>query len=449
LNLTESTSYIENVIASPEVLNLGETKVSTQISIEAMAFDLGVWLVGLTSFLNSKNHPFVDGIHSTAPNRDWTNELKLTKFTLHHISNSASGLVFATKNNSADDLFFGDFESPQTITSGLYFSLEDLNKFIALIRNFSVLGDGLIRSSSISFHEWTAWCNILSNELAGSQTATDLIERAKILGGKSFPVKFQQLIADKQLPSDISADLDDIVPFFNKIFKYLTLIEKMLEEDKPLKPTLLFFAAIYQESQEMMTFIKKRLSQFKSEEHPMFEALDCAVFATSMEIRKVYQNELGDASTIRQAPLLCARIEAAFGLLRDCFQQTFVGFAKFVDPNVNSLDLFRNFNTKLEQSLILRKELWDTLQIVKSAESSPEPENLQTLHNCLTNFTKSSMKFLMYKDLETVERFIGEVAITKNSSDIVPTLHRFSAYLETLFGQVKMRVVLMDHPFEY
>jgi hypothetical protein len=59
------------------------------------------------------------------------------------------------------------------------------------------------------------------------------------------------------------------------------------------------------------------------------------------------------------------------------------------------------------------------------------------------------MKYLMYKDLETVERFIEEILITKNSSDLVPTLHRFSAYLETLFGQVKMRVVLMNHPFEY
>jgi len=30
----------------------------------------------------------------------------------------------------------------------------------------------------------------------------------------------------------------------------------------------------------------------------------------------------------------------------------------------------------------------------------------------------------------------------------VPILHRFGAYLETLFGQVNMRTVLADHPFE-
>jgi hypothetical protein len=54
---------------------------------------------------------------------------------------------------------------------------------------------------------------------------------------------------------------------------------------------------------------------------------------------------------------------------------------------------------------------------------------------------------LFYKDLETVERFIEEVLNTQNNSELVSILHRFGAYLETLFGQVNMRVVLADHPF--
>jgi hypothetical protein len=58
------------------------------------------------------------------------------------------------------------------------------------------------------------------------------------------------------------------------------------------------------------------------------------------------------------------------------------------------------------------------------------------------------MRFLMYKDWETFERFVEEVLKTQNKKDLTPILHRFGAYLETLFGQVNMRGVLASHPFQ-
>jgi hypothetical protein len=413
------------------------------------SFELGLWLLGLNSFLNTRNHSFVDGIQAKAAKREWTNEVRLTKYTLFHLAKLNSNLAFESKRENSEDNFFDDFESAKNLSNNPRFSCDELNQLGLILRNFSVLGESLLRSAPISFHEWTAWSGILAKELSNTRIVADLIEQTELISGNALPVKFQELLTNKQLSTDTTVDLQSVLPYFNKLFKYLGLIEKMLENDKPLKPSLLFFAAIYQESQEMVAFIKKRLLRFKIEEDPMFEALDCAVFATSMEIRKVYQSELGESSTIRQAPLLCARIEAAYGLLRDCFQQTFVGFARFVDPEIEPIKLFANFNIKLEQSIILRKELWQILQIVKNVEKTPQAIQIQELQDNLTNFMYGSMKFLMYKDLETVERFIEEVLLTKNSADLVPTLHRFGAYLETLFGQVKMRVVLMNHPFEY
>jgi hypothetical protein len=58
------------------------------------------------------------------------------------------------------------------------------------------------------------------------------------------------------------------------------------------------------------------------------------------------------------------------------------------------------------------------------------------------------MNYLFYKDKETVERFGEEVLATSEKKDLVPILHRCGAYLETLLGQVNMRAVLADHPFE-
>jgi hypothetical protein len=46
------------------------------------------------------------------------------------------------------------------------------------------------------------------------------------------------------------------------------------------------------------------------------------------------------------------------------------------------------------------------------------------------------------------ERFSEEIFATGEKKDIVPILHRFGAYIETLLAQVNMRTVLAIHPFD-
>ena len=64
----------------------------------------------------------------------------------------------------------------------------------------------------------------------------------------------------------------------------------------------------------------------------------------------------------------------------------------------------------------------------------------------LREFVETTVRFLFYKDIETFERFAEEVFAARQSSDLVPILHRFGAYLETLYGQVNLRFVLNDGP---
>ncbi len=166
------------------------------------------------------------------------------------------------------------------------------------------------------------------------------------------------------------------------------------------------------------------------------------------EFKKVYQYELTGLTDIRPTPLVRAKIESAQGLLNDSFQQTLVSFAWLIDPTLEARSLFPAFQTKLEQSLALRESLWRVMHAVQTAEKNPENYPIETLVKKLNFFTESNMRFLMYKDWETVERFIEEILKTQNKRDLTPILHRFGAYLETLFGQVNMRGVLANHPFQ-
>ena len=158
--------------------------------------------------------------------------------------------------------------------------------------------------------------------------------------------------------------------------------------------------------------------------------------------------ELAGLANVRPSRTIYARMETSHSLLNEGFQQILAGFARLVDPKISNADLFPTFKIKLDQSMVLRKELWLLAQIVKTAETDPSESKVDKMRKSLPEFMAGSARFLFYKDTETVERFVEEILVTRQNKDLVPMLHRFGAYLETLFGQVNLRTVLANHPFE-
>ena len=437
-SLSKTSAPDENVFSAPIV------------SARELGFELGLWLSGLESFLQVRNHSFASnsGNRTKPSNRDWTKEFRLVHSTLL----LCSKLTLQLSKTIEDKNFAASDERIDLITNlnAVPFEFSDSEGFAELsaaLIDSILLNEGLLRASPLRFSEWTAWSNFLAAKLKAAEVSGKLIAAAEKEGENFLPKKLKDLLANTPIPFALEADLRLVLPRFAKILKWLDAIEQMHDRDEPLKPAMLLFARINEQTQEMMRFINNRLLRFKNEEDSLFAALDCAVYAASIELRKVYNFELIGFAEARQSPLIYARVETAHGLLNDCFQQTLVNFAQLIEPDVKATELFPNLQTKLQQSLTLREDLWRVLQVVRKAEKNPESLSLQKLHTKLTDFLNNTIKYLFYKDLETVERFIEEVLNTTNKSELVSILHRFGAYLETLLGQVNMRVVLVNHPF--
>jgi hypothetical protein len=439
-NLSTASAADENVLSAP------------QASARELGFELGLWLSGLESFLQVRNHSFAGdaGNRAKKSNRDWTKEFRLVHSTLLLCSKLTLQLSKTIKDKNFNERTGDERIDLITNLNAAPFEFSDAEEFAELssaLVDSILLNEGLLRASPLRFSEWTAWSNFLSAKLKSAQVTGKLITAAEKEGENFLPKKLKDLLENKPIPFALEADLRLVLPRFAKILKWLDAIEQMHDRDEPLKPAMLLFARINEQTQEMMRFINNRLLRFKNEEDSLFAALDCAVYAASIELRKVYNFELIGFAEARQSPLIYARVETAHGLLNDCFQQTLVNFAQLIEPDVKATELFPNLQTKLQQSLALREGLWSVLQVVRKAEKSPESVSLQKLHTKLTDFLNTTIKYLFYKDLETVERFIEEVLNTTHKSELVSILHRFGAYLETLLGQVNMRVVLCDHPF--
>jgi hypothetical protein len=420
---------------------MGEDVISPILAVwdaDDLAFELGVWLSGLESFLNTGGSFLAGKDRTKDATRDWKRECRLThsalmicsklNFRLQQIT-GAEGIVDGA--NAADSI-----------------SQNELAKFGRFLFEAIVMNEGLDLNSNLTFADWTAWSRTLLLKLTSAATFHKFIRRSARAGDDHLPDRLKELLANHSIPFADEADLQLVLPRFAGILKSLSIVGRMLRDDEPLKPTLLIFSKIHEQTQDLVTHINNRLSRFPDEEAALFGSLDGAAYTASLELKKVYQQELVGIVSVRPAPSIYARIETAYSLLNDGFQHILTGFARVVEPNVNNGDLFPSFNLKQEQSLALRQNLWKLLQSVRQAEQNPEKQALDGLKEDFGSFLRNTMNYLFYKDKETVERFGEEVIATSEKKDLVPILHRCGAYLETLLGQVNMRAVLANHPFD-
>lgn len=414
----------------------GRGPLSTDVSEAEVAVELGIWLSGIESFLAAGHQSFSDTRVGGAGG-DAAREFRLVQSTLQRCALLNTRLL--TRNDAPTSL---NWAAPFQI------DLRDLHDLGAVLRDALLLSDALIRSETLGAGEWRAWSRMLSYRLAAAPVFAALIRYAETEGEKFLPERLKKFVETGSGGSAEHAELALVLPRFARILRWLAVIGKMLEADEPLKTALIVFSRINEQIFELTGYINSRLERFPNEEAELFASLDAASYTASIELKKVYSQELAGLALVRPSPSIFARMETAHSLLNDGFQQILAGFARLIDPTADIFDLFPNFRIKLDQSLVLRRELWSVAQIVQAAEKNPEKREVEALQKALEGLTKNSVTFLFYKDSETVERFIEEILVTKQNKDLVPILHRFGAYLETLFGQVNLRSVLEQHPFE-
>lgn len=395
-----------------------------------MEVELGIWLSGIESFLVSGHHSFSDYREGRILT-DATKEFRL----VHSALQRCSMLTARLANVNGSGLI-------SQVASGR------MTELAAVLRDGILLSGGLINSSSLGSGEWKAWSNLLLARFRSVPAFAKLIRAAEDEGKRNLPGLLRDLSLNTGFLSAEHAELALVLPRFGVILKWLDVVERMLSADEPLKPALLIFSRVNEQIFELTNYINSRLERFPNEEADIFSSLDAASYTASIELKKVYSQELAGIAQMRPSPSIYARMETAHSLLKEGFQQILAGFAKLIDPDADIFELFPTFHIKLEQSLTLRRELRDIVSLVQSAEAKPEKVEIEKMQSELRQFLKGTVRFLFYKDTETVERFVEEILITKQNKDLVPILHRFGAYLETLFGQVNLRAVLEKYPFE-
>ncbi len=391
--------------------------------------ELGLWLGGLVSFLDPANR-LVDEHDKGGIDR--TKEFRIVLAALKKSAKMAFEVEGSLRNSESGENVLNATEAADLSGS---------------LREQVILGESHLASGRIDLSLWSTWTRSLRSRLS-VEPVERLISAAESVVSEDMPEAVARLLGSGGLPKKWDTDLKLVIPRIATVMGYLRIVRLMLDLDAPLKTSILMFAKVDDLMRQLTMFINNRLQRFADDTDALFGSLDAAAYTASIELRKVHSNELKGLVDIRPTPLVYARIETAYSLLNDSLQMTLVNFVQLVDHAVEPTDVFPNLLTKEQQSIQLRENMWHLLQTVQKAEQDPDSCPSEAIRRELTDFRDKNLYFLFYKDMETVDRFIEEVLITGEKKDLVPILHRFGAYLETLLGQVNMRVVLANHPFE-
>ena len=237
----------------------------------------------------------------------------------------------------------------------------------------------------------------------------------------------------------------DILRELVRFFDWLTRIENNLSKLDTLLECISLLEILQFEAHSLTDYIEIKAMKAAAVNEKLRDVLDGINYGINHDLRRVFERELLRI-TEQSTPMVYGKVLHAHGLLTNCFQQSTITLLQVFEPKLDGATLFNDSELRLEQSLVLCKELSSLMRLVRSAEAHTEPDILSTVVQQILEFRDGTMQYLMYRDWRGYESLALEVITAiENNLDSKDLLHRFACYLEVLYGHVKMRAVLADN----
>ncbi len=253
-----------------------------------------------------------------------------------------------------------------------------------------------------------------------------------------------RLIEDRQLREVSQTILVELVRFFD----WLTRIENNLHKLDTLLENLSLLEVLEFECRSLIDYIETKAipTAAAAGNDRLNDVLDGISYGITHDLRRIFERELVRGVTEQSTPIVYGKILHAHGLLTNCFQQSTITLLQVFQQSLDASSLFNDIELRLQQSLVLCKDLSSLMRFVRLSQANSDPDVLRTVTARILEFRDGSMQYLMYKDWRGYESLALEViTAVENNLDAKPLLHKFLCFLEVLYGHVKMRAVLAEN----
>jgi len=252
-----------------------------------------------------------------------------------------------------------------------------------------------------------------------------------------------RLIENRELRDISETVLIELVRFFD----WLARIENNLHKLDTLLENLSLLEVLEFEARSLIHYIQSKALKVAAAagNERLTGVLDGISYGITHDLRRIFERELVRGVTEQSTPIVYGKIRHAHGLLTNCFQQSTITLLQVFKP-IDASALFNDIEARLQQSLVLCKDLSSLMRFVKLSQANSDPDVLRTVTARILEFRDGSMQYLMYKDWRGYESLALEViTAVENNLDSKPLLHKFLTFLEVLYGHVKMRAVLAEN----
>ena len=228
---------------------------------------------------------------------------------------------------------------------------------------------------------------------------------------------------------------------FFRLLHYLEYADPRRRQLDELRTSVLIFSLVVSETRTLVDYIQKEQERLGSDTGfpATFESF---IYCVPLELRKVINTELTELTSFKQADAIYVRIENSHGILRDCFQQSVIQLARGFEPEIEGKQIFPQYQTHLEQSRMLQRDLLNLIVAVRKFGEASSKERADAMKRLISHFHDRSLRFLMYRDWSSFESFASELLKCDSIPGLRQIAHRFETYLKTLLREVSKRGAL-------
>jgi len=425
-----------------------------------LIIEVEMWTRGINNFFLIDYHPLTDKEINLISIKDYSEELTVLSAGISRLIRIFTLLVdreMLLKSSFAN--YLDQVRSGELLFKNDLINIwkegnpdGDLIQSIDIFTTMKTLIDNLTIKKDISFPTFLNVGKLINMEFRNNRFLSYMINRPIDAVVDKIDNKALRYVIRSVSNNFLKRSVAIFIAKFLRILKYMEFAKIFTDIPLEIKKYLIIFVLIYAEIKKIIDLMTKQYLYNEEVPADFIEMIDGFIFSISMDMKKIMKKELVGFLGNNQPSHLYMKIENSCGIMENAIKQTVVSIAQYFDKNIQGTDIFEDFQTKLEQSLILREEIYELYTIsrnlINSSNQEKEEINIQPLINKLELFRRGSMKFLMFKDWYDFDNFYNELSHTVNQKALHLTLNKFAAFLATLLKEVNKRAVLYDFPFD-
>ncbi len=447
---------------------------------EEKLFAIELFLKAVDRFFNLDNHPQSELDTVT---RDFSTEIKIVRDVLKDLKHlfddtlaaeDSSAFVFQRYiesrllSDNARDKFYERYLKQPSPRDSLYLLIISFENIYEIINNILLLPKvGLSLFQSLG--------QIITRNIMINKYFNPFIYKgfSPMYDKITNPVinKIVKSIKDPELKKSASL----LILTFNRFLHYLKYVNMDEKSLDLLRKNIVIFTLINSELTFLIFLLEKNVpeilniddpSKFTAERGEFLDLVDAINFQISLEMRKINNQVLKNFCQLTNILRIRSSLENAQGILKNFFQQNIVNILKVFKPDLDGKEVFKDFISRLEESMRLREDVYIFIKIVGLLiEKLENPQKtkvnlsdiIKGLSDFIAYFQSLAFKSVRYSDHEKFVEFFEWFAkypwdgVIKNgiiSEDGLSYLKSFKIFLETVLVQIGNRSELQNVPLD-